>query len=87
MSSIQLPELPRGAVLYVRDGCHLCEQFLLELALEFGPAVETLQVVDVDADVELAVRFGLRVPVLALAGEVVCEGVYDGPRVRRALTV
>jgi len=74
-------------VLYVRDGCHLCEQFLLELGLEFGPAVETLQVVDVDADVELAVRFGLRVPVLALAGEVVCEGVYDGPRVRRALTV
>ena len=87
MSPNQPPELPPGAVLYVRDGCHLCEQFLLELEVEFGPAVDFLQVVDVDADVELAVQFGLRVPVLALAGEVVCEGVYDASRVKRALAV
>jgi hypothetical protein len=87
MSPNQPPELLQGAVLYVRDGCHLCEQFLLDLEVEFGPAVESLQVVDVDADVELAVRFGLRVPVLALAGEVVCEGVYDASRVKRALAV
>lgn len=87
MSPGQLAELPQGAVLYVRDGCHLCEQFLLELEVEFGPAVETLQVVDVDLDVDLAIRFGLRVPVLALAGEVVCEGVYDASKVRQALAV
>lgn len=87
MSPDQPSELPQGAVLYVRDGCHLCEQFLLELEVEFGPAVESLQVVNVDADVELAVQFGLRVPVLALAGEVVCEGVYDASKVKRALAV
>jgi hypothetical protein len=44
-------------------------------------------VTDVDGDVELAVRFGLRVPVLEVAGEVVCEGVYDAPRVKGALQV
>lgn len=87
MNPGQPPELPPGAVLYVRDGCHLCEQFLLELEVEFGPAVETLQVVDVDRDVDLAIRFGLRVPVFALAGQVVCEGVYDASKVRRALAV
>lgn len=87
MSPGHLPELPQGAVLYVRNGCHLCEQFLLELEVEFGPAVDTLQVVDVDLDVDLAVQFGLRVPVLALAGEVVCEGIYDASRVRQALAV
>jgi hypothetical protein len=87
MSPGRPPELPQGTVLYVRDGCHLCEQFRLELEVEFGPAVEALQVVDVDADVDLAVRFGLRVPVLALAGEVVCEGVYDASKVKRALAV
>ena len=54
-----------GLVLYVREGCHLCEQFLLELSLEIGPAIELLAVVDVDGDPELAVRYGLRVPVLA----------------------
>ncbi len=74
-------------VLYVREGCHLCEQFLLELSLDLGPGIEHLQVVDVDHDVDLAVRFGLRVPVLELAGAVLCEGVYDGAGVRRALGV
>jgi len=81
------PELPVGTVLYVREGCHLCEQFLLEMQVEFGPAVESLQVVDVDRDVDLAVRFGLRVPVLAVAGEVVCEGLFEGSKVRRSLAV
>jgi len=81
------PELPARTVLYVRQGCHLCEQFLLELELEFGSAVEGLRVVDVDGDSELAARFGLRVPVLEVAGEVVCEGIYDAPRVTGALQV
>lgn len=80
-------ELPEGLVLYVRQGCHLCDQFLLELALEFGPAIEGLPVHDVDQDADLAVRFGLRVPVLELGGQVICEGIYDGPGVRRALGV
>jgi hypothetical protein len=82
-----MPELPPATVLYVRQGCHLCEQFLLELELEFGQAVESLRVMDVDGDVDLAVRFGLRVPVLEVAGEVVCEGIYDAPRVKGALQV
>jgi hypothetical protein len=74
-------------VLYVREGCHLCEQFLLELSLDLGPAVEVVPVVDVDADPDLAIRFGLRVPVLAAGSIVLCEGVYDAPRVRQALQV
>ena len=78
---------PAGLVLYVRDGCHLCEQFLVELSVDLGPAVEQLQVVDVDRDEELASRFGLRVHVRAAKGVVLAEGVYDGERVRRALRV
>ena len=74
-------------VVYVREGCHLCEQFLLELSLDLGPAVELVPVVDVDQDADLAVRFGLRVPVLEAGGTVLCEGVYDAPRVRQALQV
>ena len=78
---------PARLVLYVREGCHLCEQFLLELSLDLGPGIENLQVVDVDRDVDLAVRFGLRVPVLELDRAVLCEGFYDGARVRLALGV
>jgi hypothetical protein len=80
------PELP-GLVLYVREGCHLCDQFMVELSVDLGPAFEQLAVVDVDRDVELASRFGLRVPVLEAGGEVLCEGFYDGAEVRRVLRV
>ncbi len=76
-----------GLVLYVREGCHLCEQFHVELSVDLGPAVERLRVLDVDRDTDLAVRFGLRVPVLELDGDILCEATYDGPRVRRALGV
>jgi len=74
-------------VLYVREGCHLCDQFLVELSVDLGPAIERLAVVDVDSDPDLASRFGLRVPVLEMGGEVLGEGIYDGAGVRRALQV
>jgi hypothetical protein len=73
--------------LYVRAGCHLCDDFLVGLSVEMGPAYGDLAVVDVDRDPGLAARYGLRVPVLEVAGEVACEGRYDAPRVRRALQV
>jgi hypothetical protein len=71
----------------VRDGCHLCDEFLIDLSLDMGPAEDRIELVDVDRDPGLAARFGLRVPVLEIAGEVACEGRYDAPRVRRALQV
>ena len=74
-------------MLYVRDGCHLCEQFLVNLSLDMGASYASLELVDVDREADLAARYGLRVPVLAIAGTVVCEGRYDAPRVRRALRV
>jgi len=73
--------------LYVREGCHLCDEFLVDLSRDMGPAYPALSVVDVDRDPGLAARYGLRVPVLVVAGEVACEGRYDAPRVRRALQV
>jgi predicted thioredoxin/glutaredoxin len=69
----------------VREGCHLCDQFLLELSLELGPTFEQVRIVDVDADPELALRYGLRVPVLEVDGRLVCEGVFDPDRAGAAL--
>ena len=77
-----MAEPDTGLVLYVREGCHLCEQFLMELSLEMGPAVELLAVVDVDDDPELAIRYGLRVPVLTAGADVLCEGVLDAARLQ-----
>jgi hypothetical protein len=78
-------EEARELVLYVREACHLCEQFLLELSVDLGPDYEQLEIVDVDRDADLAIRYGLRVPVLEFGGTVICEAVYDSPEVRRAL--
>ena len=72
-------------VLYVREGCHLCEQFLLDLTLDFPALQAIVRTVDVDTDPGLAAAYGLRVPVLAAAGLPVCEGRYDRPRVVAAL--
>lgn len=76
-----------GLVLYVREGCHLCDTFLVELEQDLVRARVALRLVDVDSDDALAAEFGLRVPVLALSGRVVCEGRYEPQRVRGALQV
>ena len=80
------PSTPlRDLVVMVRQGCHLCEQFMLELSLELGPAFEQVRIVDVDTDPELALRYGLRVPVLEVDGRRVCEGVLDPAKAGAAL--
>jgi hypothetical protein len=81
-----MPAAPR-LVLYVREGCHLCDEFLVDLSLELGPSVAAVEIADVDQDAALAARYGLRVPVFEVAGEVACEGRYDAARVRSALRV
>jgi hypothetical protein len=74
-------------VLYVREDCHLCEQFVLDLSLDFPALLTRLRTADVDRDPALALAYGLRVPVLAIGGTVVCEGSYDRGKVAPALGV
>ena len=70
--------------LYSRPECHLCEALLadLEPLLRPGDSVET---VDVDSEVVLERRYGLRIPVL-VAGDIELSGYpLDRERVRRYL--
>ena len=55
----------RSLILYTRAGCCLCEG-LEERLRELLPA-DALHPVDVDTDPALQARYGLSVPVLALA--------------------
>jgi hypothetical protein len=68
-------------VLYVREGCHLCDRFLVDLGIELAGAAEPL-IVDVDNDPGLAARYGLRVPVLEIDGVTAGEGSFDRDRFR-----
>lgn len=71
-------------VVYSRQGCHLCEQMIEELApLVRGRA--KLTVADVDQRAEWQDRYGLRVPVLEVGGRSVCEYFIDRQAVLDAL--
>ena len=71
--------------LYVRDGCHLCDEFLLDFSLDYPALLDILATHDVDAEPALVSEFGLRVPVLTIDGRVTCEGRYDRGKVAAAL--
>ena len=63
--------------LYARTGCHLCEEAERVLREEQPAAGFRLELVDIDRDPELARRYGVRVPVVAVDGEDLFE--YEVP--------
>jgi hypothetical protein len=76
---------PARLELYVRAGCHLCDEFLLDFSLDHPALLDVLETCDIDTEAALATQFGLRVPVLTIDGHVVCEGRYDRDKVATAL--
>lgn len=71
--------------LYVRDGCHLCEEMRIELEAvreRFGFELRTR---NVDAEPRWRERYGLKVPVLALGDEEVCHYFLDHEALDRVL--
>ena len=59
--------------LYTRAGCHLCEEAERVLAAERAVTAFRLELVDIDRDPELRLRYGVRVPVVAVDGEELFE--------------
>jgi glutaredoxin len=55
--------------LYTRAGCHLCEEAERVLRAEQATTPFHLELVDIDGDPELARRYGVRVPVVAVDGQ------------------
>ena len=63
--------------VYTRAGCHLCEEAERVVRREQAAAGFRLELVDIDRDPELARRYGVRVPVVAVDGEELFE--YEVP--------
>jgi glutaredoxin len=58
---------PTGRLLlYERANCHLCEEARLLLDELIGP--DAYERIDIDTDDDLVMRYGFRVPVVALDG-------------------
>jgi len=71
-----------NAVLYSRQGCHLCDE-AGEVLARCGLSFEK---VDIDADPDLARRYGECVPVVVIDGRERFRGRVDELLLRRLLT-
>jgi Glutaredoxin-like domain (DUF836) len=72
-------------LLYSRAGCTLCEEMLEELAALPSAHGIPIDVVDVDREPALRARYGHKIPVLMLAGELLCHGRLDPEEVDKTL--
>jgi hypothetical protein len=72
-------------LLYSRPDCGLCEDMLLALQLLPEARKFGIDVVDVDSDPVSRSRYGHKIPVLLLGGELVCRGHLDAEEVHKAL--
>ena len=72
--------LSRRVVLYERTDCHLCEEARVLLDEMLGP--DRYERVDVDTDDALVLRYGFRVPVVAIDGHDRLEAPITGPDAR-----
>ena len=75
--------MPGRPTLYVRAGCHLCEDAGVLLDDMLGP--DGWEAVDIDGDDDLLVRYAHRIPVLAVDGQDRAELLITRPDVEDAL--
>ncbi len=74
--------MPRPT-LYVRDGCHLCEDASVLMNEMLG--TDGWEAIDINTDDDLLVRYGHRIPVLVVDGEERAELIITRPDLEAAL--
>jgi hypothetical protein len=71
-----IPAMPR-AILYVREGCHLCDDAGVLLDKMVG--MDGWTAVDIGSDDDLLLKYAHRIPVLVVDGEERAELVITQP--------
>ncbi len=71
--------------LYSRPECELCEHLLMALQSQDSFHDWDVQVLDVDADPAARGRYGHKIPVLLLDGQLVCHGRLEPLELSKAL--
>jgi len=74
--------MPRPT-LYLREGCHLCEEAAALLDEMVGP--NGWEPVEIDTDDDLLARYAHRIPVLVVDGEERAELIITRPDLDEAL--
>jgi hypothetical protein len=74
---------PLRVTLYERDGCHLCDQ--ARVLLDEMLTTDGYARVDIEADDDLVLRYGFRIPVIGLDGVDRLEAPITAPDLRALL--
>ncbi len=75
--------MPARPTLYVRAGCHLCEDAAVLMDEMVG--TNGWDAVDIGSDDDLMVRYAHRIPVLVVDGEERLELIFTRPDLADAL--
>lgn len=70
--------------VYSREGCHLCEVLIEDLLVLLRGRAE-VRVHDIDSRLDWLQKYDVRVPVVELDAEVLCEYSLDRDRILGAL--
>jgi len=75
--SITISSPPAEFELYMRSGCHLCED-LYEMILPYQASHRIkIKLFDIDSSRELQKLYGLKIPVLVYQGQEICHYYFD----------
>lgn len=80
-----MPAPPIEVVVFLRDGCHLCADALADLEALRSREPFSVRTVDIERDDRLHARYLERIPVVAVAGEELCDFAVDAERVLEAV--
>jgi glutaredoxin len=70
-------------VLYSRPGCHLCDVARETIVAQRERLGFDFEEVDIEADEELELEYGIRIPVVEVDGEEAFEITVDAARLAR----
>lgn len=70
--------------VFTREGCHLCEE-AIAVVQRVARGRAHVELVDIDADPQLAARYTVRVPVVALDGREIADYQIAADQLRSAL--
>jgi glutaredoxin len=76
---------PRDVTMYMREGCHLCEEAKAAMAPVLAELGASLQEVDIDDDPILRARYTNDVPVIFIGSQFFTQHRVDAARLRRHL--
>jgi hypothetical protein len=76
---------PAALTVYMRPGCHLCDDALAAIERCRAGAAFSLEILDIEGDPVLHARYLERIPVVALDGEELYDFFVDEDDLRRRL--